>query len=360
MVDELGRNSPRKPLSRNAKNTLVLTVLSVLILVFFFACLMVGPANLGFLTSLQALFGIGERGSIVIVQTIRLPRALAALIAGAGLSVAGLIMQTTLKNPMASPATLGVSNAAVFGANLAIIGFAGGFLSTGNNIQNYVAGINPYLTSAVAFFFAFVSTLLILGLCKIRSFSAETVVLAGLALGTVWGALTTLLQYYATDVGLAATYLWSFGSLDRATFETDWIMLSVVAVATIVFFILQWRFNALSSGEEIAQSLGVKVSLLRFVALLLASTITAVVVSYLGVIGFVGLICPHAMKRIVGHNHKILIPASLLSGSLLLLFADFVSTLVGRGTAIPIGAVTALLGGPFFLYLIFARKGDKA
>ena len=360
MPEQFCHDTPKKGLTRKKKNLLVLIILSVCVVIFFFGCLMVGPAKLGFIESFQALFGMGERISITIVQSIRLPRALAALIAGAGLSIAGLIMQTTLKNPMASPATLGVSNAAVFGANLAIIAFAGGFLVTGNNVQNYVAGINPYLTSAVAFFFAFLSTLLILGLCKIRRFSPETVVLAGLALGTVWGALTTLLQYYATDVGLAATYLWSFGSLDRATFETDWIMLAVVGVSTAVFIVLQWRFNALGSGEEIAQSLGVKVTVLRFVALLLASTITAVVVSYLGIIGFVGIICPHAMKRIVGHNHRILIPTSLLSGSLLLLFADFVSTLVGNGTAIPIGAVTALLGGPFFLYLIFARKGDKA
>ena len=347
----------RKNLTRKIAITFV--VLSVLIVVLFFLGLMVGSSNMAFSESFMALFGQGKASAVRIVQQIRLPRLLAALIAGAGLSVSGLIMQSTLKNPMASPSTLGVSNAAVFGANVAIIGFAGGFLSLGNNLSNYSVGANPFATSTIAFIFAMASTLIVLGLCKIRSFSSETVVLAGIALGTVWTALTTLLQFFATDVGLSAAIIWTFGDLGRATYETDWIMLGVVAISCIVFIVLQWRYNALASGEDVAKSLGIRVGLLRFVSLLLSSLITAVVVSYLGIIGFVGIICPHAMKRIIGNNHKVLIPASIMAGSVLLLFSDLISRLIGNGTVLPIGAITSLLGGPFFLYLIFARKGDK-
>ena len=261
---------------------------------------------------------------------------------------------------MASPSTLGVSNAAVFGANLSIIGFAGGYLSTGGRIANYDFGMNPFATSSVAFLFALASTFVVLALCRIRSFSSETVVLAGIALGTVWTALTTLLQFYATDVGLSAAIIWTFGDLGRATFQTDFIMLGVVAVSVVVFLLLQWRFNAVAADETVAASLGVKVDVLRFVSLLLSSLITAVCVSYLGIIGFLGIISPHAMRRIVGNNHRFLIPATLVSGSFLLLFSDIVSRLIGGGSALPVGAITALLGGPFFLYLIFARKGGKA
>lgn len=353
-----------KEFSRSPKqtkrNVLAFVILGVALVVFFFVGLMVGSSHMSLSESFMALFGQGENSAVRIVQQIRLPRLLAAIIAGAGLSVSGLIMQSTLKNPMASPSTLGVSNASVFGANISLIALSGGFLSTGHNIQNYMLGANPYATSSFAFLFALISTLVVLGLCRIRSFSSETVVLAGIALGTVWTALTTLLQFYATDVGLSAAVVWTFGDLGRATYQTDWIMLAVTAVSLIVFLLLQWRYNALSSGDDVAKSLGIRVGALRFASLFLSSLVTSVIVSYLGIIGFVGIICPHAMKRLLGRNHKILIPASILAGSVLLLIADLISRMIGNGTALPIGAITSLLGGPFFLYLIFAKKGDKA
>lgn len=344
----------------NTKNHVVLLVLLIVTLLLFFGSLMVGSSMMGLGESFMALFGQGDTSSIRIVQNIRLPATLAALIAGAGLSVSGLMMQSTLKNPMASPSTLGVSNAAVFGANLSIIGFAGGFLSTGHNVANFDAGMNPFATSSIAFVFAFLSTLIILFLCKFHSFSSETVVLSGIALGTVWTALTTIMQFYATDVGLSAAVIWTFGDLGRATFQTDWIMLAVVIVGTGLFYFFHWKYNAIAADERIAASVGVKVSLLRFMALFLASMITAVVVSYLGVIGFVGIICPHVMRRIIGSNHRFLVPASLLAGSILLLFSSIISRLVGGGSALPVGAITSLLGGPFFLYVLFSRKGGKA
>lgn len=360
MPDEMSREIRHELALQNGKKRIVIFSLLALVILLFFISLMVGASNMSFGESFMALFGQGEATSVRIVQQIRLPRALAALIAGAGLSVSGLVMQSTLKNPMASPSTLGVSNAAVFGANLAIIGVAGGFLSTGGRIDNYDFGINPFATSSLAFVFALASTLAILGLCRLRSFSSETVVLAGIALGTVWTALTTLLQFFSTDVGLSAAVIWTFGDLGRATFSTDWIMFGVTSVGVVAFFLLQWRFNAAAADESVASSLGVKVNLLRFISMLLASLITAVCVSFLGIIGFVGIICPHAMRRIVGNNHRFLIPASLVSGSFLLLFSDIISRLIGNGTALPVGAITSLLGGPFFLYLIFARKGGKA
>lgn len=360
MPEELSRGIRKELAQANGKKRIVIFSLLVVVVVLFFVSLMVGSSHMSLPESFMALFGQGESASVRIVQQIRLPRALAALIAGAGLSVAGLVMQSTLKNPMASPSTLGVSNAAVFGANLAIIGFAGGFLSTGGRVDNYDFGANPFATSSMAFLFAIVSTLIVLGLCRLRSFSSETVVLAGIALGTVWTALTTILQFYATDVGLSAAVVWTFGDLGRATFQTDWIMFGVVAISVIVFLFLQWRFNAVAADESVANSLGIRVNVLRFVTMLLASLITAVCVSYLGIIGFIGIICPHAMRRIVGNNHRFLIPASIVAGSFLLLFSDILCRLIGNGTALPVGAITSLLGGPFFLYLIFAKKGGKA
>ena len=334
----------------------VMIALAAAVILMALVCLFIGSSHMSLGDCLRALTKSGDPAAVRIIWNIRIPRVLAAVIAGAGLSVSGLMMQTTLNNSMASPSTLGVSNAAVFGANLSIIAFAGGFLSTGNNLQSYAVGANPYATSVMAFLFSTASILLILALCRIRAFSPNVVVLAGIAIGSVWTAATTVLQFYATDVGLSAAVIWSFGDLGRATYRTDAIMFVAVALSTVFFLLLSWHYNALLSGEATAKSMGVRVDGLRFASLLLSSVITAVCVSFLGVIGFVGIICPHVVKKLLGQDHRLSIPASALCGSLLLLAADTLSRSLGNGSALPVGAITSLLGAPFSIAIIFSKK----
>ena len=341
---------------KNKRNSIVILAMLMAVIVIGVACLFVGSSNMTVSDALDALLGGGTGAQSRIIWKIRVPRVLAAIIAGAGLAVSGLVMQTTLNNSMAAPSTLGVSNAAVFGANLSIIAFAGGFLSTGNNIHSFDVGANPYATSVLAFVFSTLSILLILGLCTVRSFSPNVVVLSGMAIGSVWTAATTILQFYATDVGLSAAVVWSFGDLSRATYQTDAIMFSVVSVGAVFFMLMAWKYNALLSGEATAKTMGIHVEALRFSSLLLASVITAVCVSFLGIIGFVGIICPHVTKKLLGQDHRITIPVSCLMGSLLLLLADTLSRSLGSGSALPVGAITSLLGAPFFITIIFSRK----
>lgn len=342
--------------TQRGKATMILVLLGVM--VFLSAvCLFVGSSHMSVSDCINALLKRGTAANVRIVWNIRLPRVLAAIVAGAGLSLSGLIMQTTLNNPMASPSTLGVSNAAVFGANLSIMVFGGGILSTGNNLKNYTAGLNPYAAGAMAFLFSLFSVLLILGLCRLRSFSPNVVVLSGIAMGSVWTAATTILQFYATDVGLSAAVIWNFGDLGRATWRTDAAMSLAVGLGLLCFWLMSWRYNALLSGDTAAKSMGVHVELLRFCSLLLASVITAVCVSALGLIGFVGVICPHVTKKLIGQDHRYTVPASAVSGSLLLLLADTLSRSMGNGSALPVGAITSVLGAPFFLALILSKEG---
>ena len=341
---------------KKKRNAVIIFAMLAAVAVTGLGCLFVGSSGMTFGHALDALLGGGSDAQSRIIWKIRVPRVLAAIIAGAGLSVAGLVMQTTLNNAMASPSTLGVSNAAVFGANLSIIAFAGGFLSTGNNIQSFDVGANPYATSLLAFAFSAVSVMLILGLCTLRSFSPNVVVLSGMAIGSVWTAATTILQFYATDVGLSAAVVWSFGDLGRATYRTDAIMAAVVLAGLVFFMFMAWKYNALLSGEATAKTMGINVEGLRFVSLLLASVITAACVSFLGVIGFVGIICPHVTKKLLGQDHRVTIPVSCLMGSLLLTLADTLSRSMGSGSALPVGAITSLLGAPFFVAIIFSRK----
>lgn len=342
-----------------SKERIILAGMVLAVLLAAVCCLFVGSSNMSLGDGVDALLKKGTPANIRIIWNIRIPRILAAVIAGAGLSVAGLVMQTTLNNPMASPSTLGVSNAAVFGANLSIIAFAGGFLATGNNLSNYAVGANPYATSLMAFLFSTISIFLILGLCTLRSFSPNVVVLAGMAMGAVWTAATTILQFYATDVGISAAVVWNFGDLGRATYRTDAIMAAAVVGGILLFSLLSWQLNALLSGEATAKTMGVAVERVRFVVLLAGSVITAVCVSFLGVIGFVGIICPHVTKRLLGQDHRITIPVSALGGSLLLLLADTLSRSMGQGSALPVGAITSLLGAPFFMAIIFSRKENR-
>ena len=344
---------------KSQRNTAIIVIMALAVVLLAVGCLFAGSSNMSFADALDALAGKGTAANVRIIWKIRVPRVLAAVVAGAGLSVAGLIMQTTLNNSMASPSTLGVSNAAVFGANLSIIAFAGGYLSTGNNLSSFDVGANPYATSLMAFLFATASILLILGLCTVRSFSPNVVVLSGMAIGSVWTAATTFLQFYATDVGLSAAVIWNFGDLGRATYRTDAIMAVVTLVGIVYFMLMGWKFNALLSGEATAKTMGIHVESLRFTAMLLASLITAVCVSFLGVIGFVGIICPHVTKKLLGQDHRLTIPVSCMSGSLLLLFADTLSRSMGNGSALPVGAITSLLGAPFFIAIIFSRKENQ-
>ena len=344
-------------ISDHRKKSLFTLVLLLAVIIMAVVCLFVGSSHMSISDCLDALAKKSTAANNRIIWNIRMPRVLAALIAGAGLSVAGLIMQTNLNNAMASPSTLGVSNAAVFGANLSIIAFAGGFLDTGNHLSNFDVGANPFSTSLMAFFFAVISILLILGLCRIRSFSPNIVVLAGIAIGSVWTALTTILQFYATDVGLSAAVIWNFGDLGRATFKTVLIMFVTVLAGITTFIFLSRRYDALLSGDAVAISVGVNVRALRFVSLLISSMITAVCVSFLGVIGFVGIICPHVIKKIMGQEHLWSITSSALLGSLLLLVADTLSRSMGNGSALPVGAITSMLGAPFFIAIIFRRGG---
>ena len=344
---------------KRRRNAIRIAVTAAAVAMLAVGCLFVGSSEMSVSQALDALTGYGTPAQMRIIWRIRVPRMLAAVIAGAGLAVSGLVMQTTLNNAMASPSTLGVSNGAVFGANLSIIAFAGGFLSTGNNPASFDVGANPFTTSLLAFVFSTLSVLLILGLCTVKGFSPNVVVLAGIAIGSVWTAATTILQFYATDVGLSAAVVWSFGDLGRATYRTDAIMLAVVAVGLVFFRLMAWKYNALLSGEATAKTMGIHVEGLRFVSLLLSSVITAVCVSFLGIIGFVGVICPHVVKKLLGQDHRVSIPMSALTGSLLLLLADTLSRFIGSGSALPVGAITSLLGAPFFLAIIFSGKENR-
>ena len=325
---------------------------------FFVVSVFVGSGTLSFKEVFLAIFNKGSETARLIVRRIRFPRVIAALIAGGGLAVSGLVMQTVLKNPLASPTTLGVSNAAVFGANFAIIVVgAGAFHSTHGS---WLSISNPYLVSTFSFLSAIIAAGSILLLARLKNLNASAIVLAGVAVSAIFQAGTTLIQYFASDTQVASAVYWTFGDLGRASYKTDLIMFIVVSVSTLFFFLKRWDFSAMTGGLAYAKTLGVNTRFMTIMSLLLASLITSVTVSFLGIIGFVGLTAPQFMKRIVGDDYRYLLPSSFLAGALLLLISDILGRLPIFGTSVPVGVVTSLIGGPVFLAILLRRKKNES
>lgn len=291
-----------------------------------------------------------------IVWKIRMPQALAALFAGAGLAVAGAAMQAILRNPLGSPFTLGISHAAAFGAALSVMLLGGGMMTSSS--VGAVQITNPYLTTFSAFIFSILTSCLIIAIARLRGATPEVMVLTGVALGAFFTAGTMFLQFFADDVQLAAMVFWSFGDTARANWRELLLMGAITVAASLYFFANSWNYNAIDAGDETAKGLGVRVERQRMIGMLIASLLTAVLISFLGIIGFVGLVVPHMVRRVIGSDHRFLLPASALGGAVLLLLADTAARLMLAPHVLPVSVLTAFLGAPVFLWLII-RGGGK-
>lgn len=338
------------------KRTITLIVLAIILPTLFIASIFIGPSKISFVEGLEGLFGIGDKTNVLIVQQVRLPRIIAAIVVGVSLSISGVIMQTMSNNVMASPSTLGISNAAVLGANIAIIILGGGIITV--NGGNVVFD-NPYVVSLFAFAFAFVALLLVLGLSRIKKFNNATTVLIGVTFGTFCTGLTTLVQFFASDTTLSTAVYWSFGDLERASYLDNLIMGVVAVVALVFFLIFSYKYNAILLGEDSASTLGINLNLFRFVSFLLASLLTAVCVSLVGIIGFIGLIVPQVVRKLVGNDHRFLLIGSSLMGINVLLFSDIIARMLIQGVSLPVGAITSILGAPVFIALLLIGRKHK-
>lgn len=332
------------------KKKIILLSLTAMTAVLALYAISAGSAELSPLQVLLTLLGQTEGQSQIIIWSIRLPRVLAAMVAGIGLAAAGSVMQTILRNPLASPSTLGIAQGAAFGAALAIIGLGAG--STPGTGGGGLLINNPYIVTISAFAAAMVTTIIILFLAQYKGVSPESMVLAGVALGSLFSAATMLLQFFTNDVNVAAVVFWTFGDIGRAAWGELGIMSCVVFGSLIFFLFNRWNYNALDSGSETAKGLGVNVEGTRQWGMFFASLITATVVSFLGIIAFIGLVAPHLVKRLIGGDNRFLIPASGVMGALLLLAADTLARRIIAPVVLPVGAVTSFLGAPLFLYLL--------
>ncbi|GAB7528874.1 iron ABC transporter permease [Pseudomonas sp. 3A(2025)] len=311
--------------------------------------LALGPVSLPLGDVLRALSGLVTPGEMsqaeLIIGQIRLPRTLLGLTVGAVLALSGVAMQGLFRNPLADPGLIGVSSGAALGAALAIVGAA--------MWGNVPALIAPYLLSLCAVLGGLLVTAVVYRLGRRNGqTSVATMLLAGIALTALSASVIGLLTYLADDATLRALTFWNLGSLNGASYARLWPLLPVCALIVLWLPRRARALNALLLGESEARHLGVDVQSLKRELMFCTALGVGAAVAAAGLIGFVGLIVPHLIRLLSGPDHRVLLPASALAGASLLLFADLFARMVLAPAELPIGIITALLGGPFFLYLL--------
>lgn len=340
----------KSKISEGRFRVVIIGLLILLVLSFLFTlCLgamKISPSST-YQIILDKLFGIhpsAENAPSIaemnIIWKIRLPRVLLSIFVGAGLALCGGVMQATVQNPMAEPYILGISSGASLGATFAIfIGFGIG-------------------TSVGAFLGSILATFAVLSLASYQSrMTSAKLVLSGMVVNALFSAISNFIISLAGDSeGTMSIKFWTMGSLTRAKWDNIWLPIIVVVLCSI-FFITQYRvLNTMLAGDEAAITLGINLSLYRKIYMLVISLLTGVLVATCGIVGFVGLIIPHIARSFVGSDHRRLIPMSLLAGAIFLMWADAIARILIKNAELPIGIITALVGAPFFVYIL-VRKG---
>lgn len=338
------------------KRTALAVVCAAAIVVALYAVGM-GSIPISIPEVIRVLLGGGEEMARTAVLNIRLPRVAAAILVGAALASAGAVMQCVLRNPLASASTLGVSQGAAFGAAVGIVLFGGGVVSSASATTAITIN-NPYIVTLCAFACGSISTLVVIAISQFkRDIGPGGLVLAGVALSSLFSGGSTLLQYFADDTKLGAIVFWTFGNLGSTNWRELLILGLVLAAALCYFLFNRWNYNAMESGADTAKSLGVNTRAVMLISMGICSLLSAVAVSFVGIISFVGLVAPHIMRRFVGNDYRYLVPSSAVAGALLLILADTFGRSIMAPVVLPIGALTSFLGAPMFLFLLF--KGGR-
>jgi len=339
-----------KKLTDNQKNknpfpktvTIFLILISITI-VSFIASLCLGSVKISIPDVVNSLFNPDATGkAAIIIRSIRLPRVLAGLLAGIALSTSGVVLQGVMNNALAGPSTIGVNSGAGFAVMLAYLIF-------------------PKLvwtTPLFAFLGALITTFIIFMLAYFGDKSRMTIILAGITVSSFLSAGINLIKTIDSDITINLNSF-MMGSLAGVSFSAITLPAIGISIAFILSLIMARALNIINLGDDIARSLGVNVNLLRFILLTVSSILAGCVVSYAGLLGFVGLIVPHISRKLFGNDARILIPASALIGASLVLLCDLIGRVAFAPYELPAGILMSFIGGPFFLYLLLRKKGGR-
>lgn len=341
-VVELGRQHKKLTWQRIG----IVSALCFIALAAFVTSNFVGAINI---SPGEVITGIVNPSSLdeqthTVLWRLRLPMAVMALLIGVSLSLAGAEMQTILNNPLAEPFTLGISAAAAFGGASAIV------------LQWQIIAQPQLNLALVAWLSSVIATGIIVIAAVLRGVRAETMVLLGIGLVFFFQAMLALIQYRSSAEALQQIVFWSMGSLTRASWTGNAVLAGVLVVALPILWTLSWQLTALRLGDARAAAMGVNTSALRVIVLVVVSLVAATTVAFAGIIGFIGLVGPHIARMLVGEDQRYFLPASMAAGAAVMCTAHALSLILKPGLAIPIGIVTSLLGVPFFIAIVMARR----
>jgi len=326
----------------------ILAIIFLIVITLIAILLDLGWANwpLSISEVIDALLGGGSSVNRTIVLDINLPRVVMGMFVGAGLAVSGAVMQALFRNPMASPYILGLSNGAALGASI-------GMLFTISFIP--IAITVPVL----AFVFCLGTMMLVYSLSRVGgNTQMETLLLSGIAVSALLSALVSLMTFLAGDQ-MEGIVFWTMGSLSKATWSNLMFVIPVISIGILIMITMSRELNAMMLGDAHAMDLGVDVRKVRILLLICTTLVVAAAVSFVGVIGFVGLVIPHVVRLIIGPDNRLLIPLTVVAGASYLVICDYIAhCMYGISGVLPIGIITALIGGPYFIYLLRRRKHE--
>lgn len=333
----------KKDIRKKTIFVLICIILAVWTLIF---TLSIGKYEISFIDSYKVfvnnLFGrgLGTRDDLIIWE-YRVPRAILGLFVGASLAVGGAVMQSLMKNPLAEPFTMGISSGAFLGAVLSIV--------LGISIFPFFSG--DQATVANAFLLSLVPVILIMIISKFRKTSPTMMILCGISIMYIFSSISTLIMVLSDPAHLSEAYAWRVGTLGKAKWSTLPLIVPSMVVLMIILFFYSRQINTLSMGDEGAKSLGTNPSLVRITCFSFVAILTSFAVCFTGTIGFLGLVAPHIVRVFIGSNNKYLLPASAGFGALFLVFMDSLAKIVSD-TGLPVGVISALIGGPVFVYIL--------
>ncbi|MBN2213125.1 MAG: iron ABC transporter permease [Bacteroidales bacterium] len=337
----------------NSKKTILIFILLIFLLVLLFlADLLTGPVHIPLKEFFHMLSGKDAVSDInrTILVAFRLPKAITALMAGAALSVSGLQMQTIFRNPLAGPYVLGISSGAGLGVALVVLGF--GSVFSGHEISylgNWVQIMAAWTGSALVLF--------IILLVSVKVKDIMTILILGILFGSAASAIISILQYFSQQTMLKAFVIWSMGNLGSLSVRQLYVLIPCILAGLLMSMIQVKQLNLFLLGETYAKSMGMNIRISRILVFISTSILAGSITAFCGPIGFIGIAVPHVVRLILNTaNHRILIPGTILTGAIVLLGSDIISTIPGRDVILPVNSVTALMGIPVVIWLIVKNR----
>ncbi len=323
--------------------------LFLLMLILFMADMLTGSTQMAAPDVLKALFGSGPAGDEIIVMQFRLPKALTAILAGAAMSVSGLLMQTLFRNPLAGPDVMGVSSGAGLGVALTLLTLTPLFtLAEGSILSGWGVILAAWAGAG--------AVMIIIMAVSVRMRDIMTVLIVGMLLASAISAVVSLMQYFSNEVMLRTYVIWTMGNLGNISYPQIRALALATAAGLAIAFTMVKPLNAILMGETFSRTVGVRMQRTRIVLLASASILAGSVTAFCGPLAFIGVAVPHIARLLFGtSDHRILMPATALAGAVILLLSDIISALPGGGHIIPVNTVTSLIGIPVVLWIILGK-----